>query len=383
MLSSTTASLMWKGMTRVSTDLVTAYVAVHGAAWLDDMVRDLAIEARTDGDRVSLKYNAISSPMHLPIVQQCRGMVRRISGELLAWPYNKFWNHGEGLAATIDWSSAHLMDKLDGSLMILYHDDERWCVASSGHPTAGGRYGADERLFRDKFWEVFKAQKMALPLGYENHAFFFELCAPDNRIVVQYETDRLICHGARSRATGKEWDWDRDVLGHHARGLNWPIVNRIEVSSAADALEKAAALDPLKLEGFVVVDEHFNRIKIKCPRYVTLHHMRGDATPRRAIELFQNGEMGETLSYFPELRTVFDPVLDKLHAIAGQVVEDWLANNAAPTRKDFAIAVKDRPYSSLLFRLFGEGGVVTEERVMGMMRSSTRSLLEELVLRDG
>lgn len=362
----------------MTVDLVTAYVALHGDAWLDDLIKDYAIEARTAGDRVSLKYNAIESPMNMPIVQQCRGMVRRMSGELLAWPYNKFWNLGESLAAPIDWQSAYLMDKLDGSLMILFHDGMEWCVASSGHPTAGGTYGLGGSItYREKFWQVFVAQGMSFPVGYESDAFFFELCAPDNRIVVQYESPKLICHGARNRATGKEWDWI--PFWHHARGLNWTIVNRVNVSSAKDAVEQAAALDPLKLEGFVVVDEHFNRVKIKCPRYVTLHHMRGDATPRRAVELFQNGEMGETLTYFPELREVFDPVLDKIRMVAGQVVEDWLANNAAPTRKDFAIAVKDRPYSSLLFRLFGEGGVVTEERVIAMMRSSTRSLLEELV----
>jgi hypothetical protein len=58
-----------------------------------------------DGDLVSLKYNQIESPMHEPIVQECRGMVVHVpTGTILAHPYNKFWNHGEALAAPIDWA---------------------------------------------------------------------------------------------------------------------------------------------------------------------------------------------------------------------------------------------------------------------------------------
>jgi hypothetical protein len=106
--------------------------------WLD-ILRDVyKINVVTDGDLVSLKYNQIESPMHEPFVQECRGMVVHVpTGRILAHPYNKFWNHGEALAATIDWSTARVLDKLDGSLMTVYSDGEaNGASRRAGTPTA-------------------------------------------------------------------------------------------------------------------------------------------------------------------------------------------------------------------------------------------------------
>src|SRR5512140_984747 len=98
--------------------------------WLTHLETEFKIDAVRDGDRVSLKYDMIESPMAEPIVQQCRGMVVDTARRaVLAWPYNKFWNHGEGAAAPIDWSTARVQEKLDGSLMILYWDAGSWVVA--------------------------------------------------------------------------------------------------------------------------------------------------------------------------------------------------------------------------------------------------------------
>src|SRR5262245_66091344 len=110
--------------------------------WLEHLAESYKIHVVRDGDLASLKYNQIESPMHEPIVQQCRGMVVDVAQRrVVAWPYNKFWNHGEHLADQIEWSTSRVQEKLDGSLMIMYWRDivNGWCVASSGHPTAGGR----------------------------------------------------------------------------------------------------------------------------------------------------------------------------------------------------------------------------------------------------
>src|SRR6476659_8011413 len=120
------------------------FIAENPSDWLPKLVETYKIDAVTAGDLVSLKYDQINSPMADPIVQECRGVVVHVpTGTVLAHPYNKFWNHGEHLAATIDWSTARVQDKLDGSLMILYWHPANgaWQVASSGHPIAGGRLG--------------------------------------------------------------------------------------------------------------------------------------------------------------------------------------------------------------------------------------------------
>lgn len=347
--------------------------------WLARLVEDFKIHVVRDGDLVSLKYNQIESPMHEPIVQECRGMVVDVvRGKVLAHPYNKFWNHGDVLAAEIDWSTANVLEKLDGSLMILYWDDiapSGWSVASSGTPRAGGSYGdCTDVTFRDMFWATFHALGMRLPDDGGN-CFMFELCAPSNRIVVRYEAPRLVLHGSRHLATGREWSTTE--LADTAKAFNWELVKSYPITSIADCLAAAEALDPIACEGFIVVDAAFNRVKIKSPRYVLLHHMKGEATLRRSIELWQTGETGELLSHFPEMAPQILPVHERLDRLAEKAAEGTAWASPAATRKDFALAVKNQPWASVAFKLYGNE--VTPDAAKAVMRASSLAALERML----
>jgi len=107
-----------------------------------------------------------------------------------------------------------------------------------------------------------------------------------------------------------------------------------------------------------------------------LHHMKGEATPRRAIELWQTGEAGELLSHFPEMAPAILPVHEKL---------DLLARKAAGIafgfshldRKEFALRVKGEAFSSVAFKLFG--GPATEADALAFMRTQSIAALERMV----
>lgn len=348
--------------------------------WLEFLVEEYKISANRAGDLVSLKYDQIESPMHEPIVQECRGMVVDLSRDkILAHPYNKFWNYGDVPAAEIDWNTAKVFEKLDGSLMILFWNDATgaWQVASSGTPDAGGSYGRDsDRTFADAFWETFDDLGMEYPQR-QDLCYMFEYCAPDNRIVVRYEEPTIVLHGARNMETGQELAHrELQGLGENHR---WRVVQAFDVnSSSAAVVALATELDPLSTEGFVVVDAAFNRVKVKSPRYVVLHHMKGAATIRRAIELWQTGDAGELLSYFPEMRDVVDPVHAALDFASYAALLDYAKNRELPSRKDYALAVKDKPWSATAFKLYQEG-TKTLEASKAITRGLSVSALERLV----
>lgn len=353
-------------------------------AWLERLVTDYKITVVRDGDLASLKYNQLESPMHEPIVQECRGMVVHVpTGQILAHPYNKFWNHGEALADPIDWSTASVLEKLDGSLMVLYWQETPewagWRVASSGTPSASGSFGATDRTFRDAFWEHWQALGMLLPPAtLRGVTFMFELCDAPNRVVVRHERPRIVLHGARSLDGGREWT--HAALAGVARAHGWEHVRAFPIATITDCLAASEALDPLETEGFVVVDATFNRVKIKSPRYVILHHMKGEATPRRAIELWQTGEAGELLAHFPEMAPQILPVHALLDEVAQRVVDDLVANANAPTRKDFAAVIKAQPWAATCFRMYGDPAP-TVEKAKELMRAQTLASLERIVER--
>lgn len=332
-------------------------IAERPTDWLAHLEKQYSIHVVRDGTLVSLKYNQLESPMHEPIVQECRGMVVCTDRNLiLAHPYNKFWNHGEPQAAEIDWSTANVYEKLDGSLITMYHD-RTWRVASSGHPTAGGSFGSEEITFRDAFWETWldlamKNPNMKLPgISWHGYSFMFEFCAQPNRVVVNHPEPRIVLHGVRHVRSGKELDYDE--LTATCTHLGWECVKRYPISTIDGALAAAEALDPLQTEGFVVVDAKFNRVKIKSPRYVILHHMKGAATPRRAIELWVTGEASELLSHFPEMAPAILPIHASLDILALRAVQDFHAHQSLPDRKAFAMAIKDKPWAPVCFKLYG------------------------------
>ena len=294
-----------------------------------------------------------------------------------AHPYNKFWNYGDSPAASIDWSSANVFEKLDGSLMILYwhHEWQRWEVASSGTPLAGGAFGDEDVTFHDVFWETWNQLGYALPDPECTDAcFMFELCTSGNRIVVMHENPRIVLHGARCLSSGKEWALGElaDMAGEHG----WELVRSFPISSADRCLRAASELDPIKCEGFVVVDAQFNRIKIKSPRYVVLHHMKGEATPRRAIELWQSGDAEELLGYFPEMAKHILPIHRRLDELARKATSAVDAFGDLP-RKEFASVVKERPFAPVAFRMYGKDPTV--DAALAVMRTSTTQALERML----
>lgn len=65
----------------------------------------------------------IDSPMSNAIVQDARGTIldEDDNWRIVAFPFRKFFNFNESNAAKLNWSGGvKVMEKLDGSLMILY-----------------------------------------------------------------------------------------------------------------------------------------------------------------------------------------------------------------------------------------------------------------------
>ena len=88
---------------------------------------------------VLFKYDQVNSPMDNPVVQECRGIILDEADDwrVIARPFTKFYNYGEPNAASIDWTTARVQEKVDGSLCAFYHYKGDWHVATTGTPDAG------------------------------------------------------------------------------------------------------------------------------------------------------------------------------------------------------------------------------------------------------
>jgi hypothetical protein len=323
---------------------------------------------------VLLKYHQIESPMGDPLVQQCRGLIldEARDWEIVSWPFDKFFNLGEGHARSIDWKSARVLEKLDGSLMQLYMYGGEWQVGTSGTPDGSGEVNGCGFTFAELFWRVWKELGYQLPdVEDAGTTFLFELMTPYNRVVVRHDQNRIALIGMRTT-----WGTELRIDGG---AYNWELVRAFRIDSFAEAEKTFDKMDPLTQEGYVVVDADFNRVKVKHPGYVAIHHLRDGFGPKRILEVIRSGESSEVLTHFPEWTEAFNKVKDAYELLVKQLECDYVTIRDIPDQKTFALnAVKTR-YSPALFQL-RKGKVSSIRESLAQMQ--IKQLMELLAVKD-
>lgn len=313
---------------------------------------------KRDGGYILFMYSQIDSDMSNPVVQEARGIIFWEEEMLpVCVPFFKFFNAQEENASKIDWSTAEVQEKLDGSIIkVWYHNG--WHVSTSGTifaenaetqmpitlPEHGGlniynymdlfRYASPKPLE----WYYF------LDRGY---TYIFELVSPYNRIVVPYKESKLYHIGSRNNKTLIEENLDI--------GIEKP--KSYSMSSLEECLQVAENL-PFEEEGYVVVDSQYNRVKIKSPAYVIAHHLKnnGVITYSRVLDMIKFGGDDDFISIYPEYREIFKTVKDKLVSFIDDCLEILHEFNKVKfeTRKEFAIWATSKKFPSLLFLLLDE-----------------------------
>jgi hypothetical protein len=311
------------------------------------------------------------------VVQQARGIILDESNNYtpVCRPFDKFFNHGEMLAAKLDLVSTKLMHKLDGSLCSLYFHKGTWNVSTSGNPDAAGNVDRSGWVFRDLFWHAFNTQQLKLPTDITN-TYMFELTSQHNRIVVRYTEPKLTLIGIRNTLSGQERDI-YDVSGFPLPEIIDPFVgfskSHAYVSTMIASAERYInTVNPIQLEGVVAVDKYFNRVKIKSVGYLRLHRIRGNESmpgDLNLLDIVLAGESEEIGTYFTEWK----PKMDKFElaiksfkmeikdvyrkcfrlAYADSIGKLQSKPDVTPAmqRKTFAEHAKVKWYAALLFNL--------------------------------
>lgn len=314
---------------------------------ITDLTKEFSIKAtfhKEHPELVLLKYNQIDSPMGNPIVQECRGIILNTDNwSVVSRPYSKFFNHGEGHAAPIDWNTASVLEKLDGSLTTMYWYKGKWHVSSSGVPDGTSEVGDFGMTFAELFWRVFKESKYELPKD-TTKCYVFELMTPFNRIVVRQDFNRLVLTGVRDITTLKEEAPDPKY--------GFEVVKKFSDLASFDALDGTFKdIDPVRQEGYVVVDANFNRVKVKHPGYVALHHMAGGMSKKAMLQLVRANEKTEFLTYFPEYQGLYDEVKGKYDDLVAKIWIVYNDNAWHVVQKDFAMAVAGTAMPGACFAL--------------------------------
>ncbi len=278
-----------------------------------------SITVKEDDDYILLSYSMIDSDFSLEIVRECRGIILRKSDlKIVCYSLEKFFNVQEGHASQIDWNSARVQEKYDGSILKLWFDNGYWHVSTNGTINAINAELQNSLGGYGNYYELF-VNAENFPDDIEDRldvskTYTFECVSPWNRIVVPYNKTEIIHLATRDNNTFEELNVDIGIQ----KPREYPLSSLEECLLAAETL-------PYTEEGWVVCDKYFNRVKIKGVAYVAVHHLRGEGglNNKRIIEMIKSNSLDDFLSVFPEYSDAFYNVQVKLENWIDEIKTDW------------------------------------------------------------
>lgn len=325
------------------------YIQLHG---IEKAILDFKLKTRVYENKILLKYDQLVSPtlMALPEMQDCRGLVLdRNDFSVMSLAFRKFFNSEEGNAHKIDWSTAHVLEKLDGSMMQVYWDKYKneWFAATSG--TAEGEGEVNNKMgttFNQLFWKTMTEKyKLNLSQLNKDFCFIFELTTPYNIVVKPHGESSATLLTARNLKTLEEVS--REDLIQIGATLGVPVVKSYDLNQGnVGALLRSLEGMSWSEEGYVVVDGNFNRVKIKNPAYVAVHHLKGKSAEHNILTIVKSNEIEEFAATFPDrkeelykLKVNYDNLLSKLNLVWDELKVRKPKNIMPEEKKKFAQAV--------------------------------------------
>jgi RNA ligase len=238
-------------------------------------------------------------------LMQCRGLVLDSkTGEIVACPMRKFFNYADKKhdASAMKMENCDVLEKLDGSLGILFKDQGEWIFASRGSFIS---------THAQKGMEMAK-EKGILEKCKEEFTYMFEMIYPDNRIVVNYgdRTDLVLIAMVHTRssldlALG-------DVVDEAKRlGLSTPRIH-----DSTKTYESLQSQNVKNEEGYIIRSRiSGERVKLKFNEYVEIHAIRTRFSLRHVRQWFLQIDPHDSNPQIPPARLEYIP--DEVFKVAG------------------------------------------------------------------
>jgi hypothetical protein len=316
-----------------------------------DFEAEHGIRVRTDGQHIILDYNIYSVKWNEPYGYVCRGLVLDAQTfEVIAFGLAKFFNLSEPNAVEIDWDTAKVYEKIDGTMV------NRWWSPHTQQFEYSTRMQLPDQLRVNMTpsslitWQVMIDKCIAESFGNLldtqpiHETWTFEACSWHNTIVVRHED-----FSAKLLSI-------RDINSLQERAIDaFPVIPQsYRFTNGAEVAEFANKHAAVELEGLVVVDAGFNRVKVKSDEYIALHRLKDNLQSISSIlSLVKENDYDEVLVHFPEYRASFEAVAELINGTIAQHEAVYAECKDIPSQKEFActIETKGLSYTSALYNV--------------------------------
>lgn len=215
----------------------------------------------------------------------------------------------------IDFTDPQLtvFEKHDGTLCIVYHDPalldnghDGWCVATRAVPDADIKYDKNS-TFSDLFWKAFDMIGGTFDRVSEDsqgkYTFCFELCTPENTIVVEYPDYQVFLLAVIETLPDEKGRAIEHLPSEWVPVFGVPsaIFHQLaeDQQSVPGLMTFVSSRPPSKHEGVVVCNSDFHRYKIKSPSYLALTRAKAPKmhSPKSFMEVILAQQIDDVLPH--------------------------------------------------------------------------------------
>ncbi len=307
---------------------------------LEQDLKDNIRPKEKDGMYLYTYSDKVIVPRNHPVLIKCRGLILDKNGNVLNYPFDRFFNPHEKESTDIHWDTAQIQEKIDDSLICVFHYNGEWQVT-----TRGSFY--PNPIAEVDFADLFRTYFSNFDLLNENFCYMFGLVTDQNRIVTWYDEQFVALLGIRNLETLQELPYPK--VRRMAEYLQVRSPRIYESKNVEECIKLFSTLKDDE-EGFVVVDINSNRLKLKQDSYLALSKIKmlkdDDILDyvRGNIEL--DGELlqkDKTVAQrVGEIRAEWCEFLETVDMIFTDIKD-------LPSRKEFALEAINYPFRGFLF----------------------------------
>ena len=350
---------------------------------------------KTDFDNLGIKYKSdtyftifnygIACDFSNPLVQEARGIILDSNTlDVACWPFRKFGNFTESYHDEIDWKTARVQEKVDGSIVKLFWNPytSKWQWATNGVINAAD--APIESLWSKNFLEVIQKANNYKDIPFDSldtaKTYIFELVGPENRVVINYAINHLYHIGTRSNITGQEFNDDIGIEKPKEYAVNTfdDCLNAVEQLNTSEDGQ-------VEHEGFVVVDGNWHRIKIKSSAYLFYHHYTNGVlfNKSKILKLLQSDDVNiqAMIDQWPEYTEIFEFYQSEIERVETEVdqfiTEVRAAYAQSQNRKVIAQTYGKHQYASFGFKAL-ENNKTAKELLAECVQSRYERLIRDL-----
>ena len=269
------------------------------------------------------------------------------TGEIVAYPFDKFFNFGQGERYPTTLEIKEVTEKRDGSMGILYWLNETPFIATRGS------FESDQALWASQYLLENCRQLEQLP---ENVTVIFEIVYPENRIVIDYGDERSLTLLAMRNNSYPYTYLPRETLEYYATLCHFKLPQVYNFASVQDIINVLPNL-PATEEGYVVEFADGSRFKLKGETYKALHILANSLSMKTVLDIVISGNYDTWIEGVPDeflgMVLAWKRSIDNYVYTLQEELVAILPTIPSTSRKDAAqyIMRNYKPYSKYLFKL--------------------------------